>query len=124
MGLDMYAYAVEKGDAIGALKIKEDCKPSQIHYWRKHHDLHGWMHNLFLLKGGDGDFNCQVLQLDNDDLDSLQEALTADVLPHTTGFFFGENPPDAETLDDDMDFIEKSRQAIKDGKIVYYDSWW
>jgi len=124
MGLDMYAYAVEKGDAIGALQIKQDCKTEQLHYWRKHHDLHGWMCKLFMEKGGEGDFNCKVLELTNDDLDALQKSLAFNALPHTTGFFFGENPPDDETLADDRYFIEKARQAIKDGKAVYYDSWW
>jgi hypothetical protein len=124
MGLDMYAFAVEKADAIDPLTLKPDCNREKLHYWRKHHDLHGWMQDLFIQKGGEGDFNCQVIELDDDELDSLEVALLDGNLPCTTGFFFGNNPPDAESIKDDLEFIAKARQAIKDGKAVYYDSWW
>jgi hypothetical protein len=121
MGLDMYAFAVAKEDAIDSLTIKGDCNRERLHYWRKHHDLHGWMHELFVDKGGVGDFNCQVVQLDEDDLDSLEVGVEERCLPTTTGFFFGNNPQDDESVKDDIEFINKARQAIKEGKVVYYD---
>lgn len=124
MGLDMYAFAVEKCDAVDSLTIKKDCASDRLHYWRKHHDLHGWMQNLYNTKGGCEDFNCQVVELNDEDLDSLEVALLDNELPTTTGFFFGNNPPNAETLKDDLEFISKARKAIKEGKAVYYDSWW
>jgi hypothetical protein len=40
----------------------------------------------------------------------------------TTGFFFGESRP--EEKQDDLDFIQKARAAIADGKKVFYTSWW
>ena len=125
MGLDMYAYAVSKRDAIGEFEMARDCEREELHYWRKHHDLHGWMENLYRDKGGDADsFNCIPVELTVDDLDNLQQALLEDNLPRTSGFFFGDNPPDLETMREDLMFVQKCRIAIKEGKVVYYDSWW
>jgi hypothetical protein len=125
MGLDMYAYAVSKRDAIGELEIAEGAEREELQYWRKHHDLHGWMEKLYRDKGGDADsFNCIPVELTVDDLDNLQQALLEDNLPRTSGFFFGDNPPDLETMREDLMFVQKCRIAIKEGKVVYYDSWW
>jgi hypothetical protein len=125
MGLDMYAFAVAKQDAIGEFEMARDCEREELHYWRKHHDLHGWMENLYRGKGGDAEsFNCIPVELTLDDLDDLQQALLDDNLPRTSGFFFGDNPPDLETMREDLMFIQKCRIAIKEGKVVYYDSWW
>ena len=125
MGLDMYAYAVSKRDAIGEFEMAQDSEKEELHYWRKHHDLHGWMENLYRDKGGDADsFNCIPVELTVDDLDNLQQALLEDNLPRTSGFFFGDNPPDLETMREDLMFVQKCRIAIKEGKVVYYDSWW
>ena len=125
MGLDMYAFAVAKQDAIGEFEMARDCEREELHYWRKHHDLHGWMENLYRDKGGDADsFNCIPVELTLDDLDNLQQALLEDNLPRTSGFFFGDNPPDLETMREDLMFVQKCRIAIKEGKVVYYDSWW
>jgi hypothetical protein len=125
MGLDMYAYAVSKRDAISEFEMARDCEKEELHYWRKHHDLHGWMENLYRDKGGDADsFNCIPVELTVDDLDNLQQAILDDDLPRTSGFFFGDNPPDLESMRDDLMFVQKCRIAIKEGKVVYYDSWW
>ena len=125
MGLDMYAFAVSKRDAIGEFEMARDCEKEELHYWRKHHDLHGWMEKLYRSKGGDADsFNCIPVELTVDDLDNLQQALLEDNLPRTSGFFFGDNPPDLETMREDLMFVQKCRIAIKEGKVVYYDSWW
>ena len=125
MGLDMFAFAVSKRDAIGEFEMAKECEKEELHYWRKHHDLHGWMEKLYRDKGGDADsFNCIPVQLTVDDLDDLQQAILDDNLPRTEGFFFGDNPPDLETMREDLIFVQKCRMAIKEGKVVYYDSWW
>lgn len=130
MGLDMFAWSVNKEDAIDALTIrsKEDGREgelNELYYWRKHHDLHGWMEKLYRRKGGtEQSFNCCPVQLTIEDLDALQFDLLNDGLPETTGFFFGDNPPDLESLKEDLKFIQAARDAIADGKVVYYDSWW
>jgi hypothetical protein len=128
MGLDMYALKVKAEDAIDDLTIRsaEDggSKSEEIAYWRKHHDLHGWMRKLFEMKGGTGDFNCQPVRLTEDDLFELEQDVRRNDLPQTTGFFFGDNPPDAESIEQDIKFIVKAREAIAEGYAVYYDSWW
>jgi hypothetical protein len=134
MGLDMYAWSVNAdlaGDAQVDLHIewKESDgteNPRQtIHYWRKHHNLHGWMANLYAKKGGvSHSFNCDSVRLTLDDLNDLEKDVVLNRLPETSGFFFGNNPPDEDSKIDDLNFIKKARQAIADGKAVFYDSWW
>jgi len=126
MGLDMYAYSFPAGDAEHKevdLDVPEDRE--DLHYWRKHHDLHGWMQQLYFKKGGeDQDFNCNTVRLNTDDLDALESAVRTNTLPHTEGFFFGNYPPDDESIADDLEFIRKARAAIAQGDVVVYDSWW
>ena len=88
MGLDMYAMiSYERFDR------EVDFKPSQnsgeLHYWRKHPNLHGWMQALYFEKGGEQqDFNCTPVALNLDDLDRLEADIKAENLPPTSGFFF------------------------------------
>jgi hypothetical protein len=126
MGLDMYAFAVSKEKSIDQFTIAPDAgKPEELQYWRKHHDLHGWMEQLYRAKGGTKEsFNCVPVQLTVEDLDQLQSDLLGERLPQTQGFFFGINPPDLESLKEDLMFIQKCRIALEEGKTVYYDSWW
>jgi hypothetical protein len=130
MGLDMYAYTVSTEDALTPFKIKEGSDREEIHYWRKHHDLHGWMEKLWREKSNFSkdsptkEFNCQPVALSLNDLEQLEKDLHQRKLPETAGFFFGNNPPDEASFNDDMEFIQKAREAISKGKLVYYDSWW
>lgn len=127
MGLDMYAIKVPKAYADGPLKVREGYNEhggGEIAYWRKHHDLHGWMGRLFEIKGGTGVFNCDYVELTKEDLCLLRHDINADNLPPTTGFFFGNNPPDDESKKRDLEFIRKAEDAIDEGYHVYYTSWW
>ena len=130
MGLDMFVWRVPANDAIDELTIrsKEDGREGdldELYYWRKHHDLHGWMEKLYRNKGGTAQsFNCVPVRLNTCDLDALQFDLMNNTLPQTQGFFFGDNPPDDESLSEDLKFIQAARDAIADGDYVYYDSWW
>ena len=124
MGLDMYAWRVKSDNIVNDFEFKQE-EPVQLFYWRKHHDLHGWVENLYRAKGGDKpDFNCVSVRLTLADLDNLEKDLKANHLPETVGFFFGNNPPDDESLEDDLEFISLAREAIEAGDAVYYDSWW
>lgn len=123
MGLDMYAFSTK------AILNKEvdfnetNLKPEEIHYWRKHPNLHGWMENLYREKGGKGqDFNGDCVILTEADLDSLAEDIINNNLPNTSGFFFGQS--DGEEIQDDLEFITKAKKEISEGKTVYYTSWW
>lgn len=121
MGLDMYALTTdEKITAPVDFKAEEI---AELHYWRKHPNLHGWMEHLYREKGGEAEvFNCVNVELTPDDLDSLEEAIKAGTLPETCGFFFGQS--DGSEVEDDLAFIAKAREAIAAGKTVFYSSWW
>jgi len=129
MGLDMYAWRVKAEDAIGDFEIAKDeegrAEVEEMFYWRKHHDLHGWMERLYRAKGGTKEsFNCVSVRLTMDDLQLLENDVLANKLPETQGFFFGTNPPDDYSKNQDMEFIAKAKVAISEGDAVYYDSWW
>lgn len=125
MGLDMYAFSVAKMNSNEDFVIAEDSERTQIAYWRKHHDLHGWMEHLYHNKGGTKEsFNCVAVRLTLEDLSRLETDLTNNILPATTGFFFGDTPPDEDSLREDLMFIAKARIEIFMDREVYYDSWW
>ncbi len=121
MGLDMYACTMSEAPAREV--DFEDEGAVQIHYWRKHPNLHGWMERLYHDKGGAQElFNCANVQLTSADLANLETAIRAGVLPETTGFFFGAS--DGTEAADDLAFLAKAREALAAGKIVFYSSWW
>lgn len=127
MGLDMYAFAVNAdsvGDATVDVALVDGA--DQISYWRKFNALHGWMEDLYRLKGGSKEsFNCTTVRLDLKDLDRLEMDVGANKLVPRNGFFFGDTsciyPEDLESV---ADFVKVARQSIADGKAVFYDSWW
>ena len=118
MGLDQFAHAVDNnGEKV------------ELAYWRKHPNLQGWMEMLWNSRGrpnaheDSDDFNCIPLELTKQDLDDLEEDITNDHLPETVGFFFGSNSDDHYRRQD-LEFIQKARQALDNGLTVVYDSWW
>ena len=125
MGLDMYAFSLDEKDAISDVEYAEepDTK-TEIFYWRKHHNLHGWMKQLYEGKGGTEEFNCVPVRLRQSDLFELQSVILAHGLPETTGFFFGNRPPDEDSDEQDLLFIAKALSEINRGRAVYYSSWW
>ena len=120
MGLDMYAY-VTKEPFEGCVDFEVE-EYTEIHYWRKHPNLHGWMQQLYYDKGGSQNFNSVNVELTDDDLDRLEDAIHMSELPPTRGFFFGQS--DGSEIDDDLRFIQVARKAIKLGNTVFYSSWW
>ena len=75
MGLDQYATA-RKGEPTTddeGYTYYEDSM--ELAYWRKHPNLQGWMEDLYLEKGGEGEFNCQDVELTLEDLDALEATL-------------------------------------------------
>ena len=131
MGLDMYAYTMRAefvGEQQTDVKIESDAdsKAAQVRdiaYWRKFNHLHGWMERLYRQHGGTGDFNCDHVRLDLEDLDRLWE--DAPTLPPAEGFFFGSvEEMTEEEVKEVRDFVEKARDAIKSGQVVIYSSWW
>lgn len=140
MGLDQYAFAVEKNEAntdfsfVGA----EEGNVNEIAYWRKHPNLQGYMKEVWLRKRiaagdppqpetegwfkGEIVFNCTPVRLTLEDIEELKQAIMGEALPTTTGFFYGESRPKDAKLD--IAFVRAAKKAIAEGKDVYYDSWW
>jgi hypothetical protein len=126
MGLDMYAFSTKaKPKTEVDFETKNFEPQDEVAYWRKHPNLHGWMQNLYDMKGGtSSDFNGDCVVLDNEDLDNLEADIREGNLPDTSGFFFGESSNGDEENENDLLFVTKAREAISEGKTVYYTSWW
>ena len=122
MGLDMYAVVIEPNPKRPATDFKIDEGAEDLHYWRKHPNLHGFMQELYEQKGGEKEFNCNPVLLEESDLDALEKAIRQSELPDTTGFFFGES--DGSEKADDLEFIEKARAKLAAGMSVAYYAWW
>ena len=127
MGLDMYAFTVN-ADSVGDATVDVALDPDtamQISYWRKFNALHGWMEDLYRQKRGlRHDFNCTTVRLDANDLDRLEMDTGNNKLVPVNGFFFGAQEIDSEDLESVATFVKVARQALADGKAVFYDSWW
>lgn len=131
MGLDMYAYVAKKQgqmrDYYESYDYETDSgpveKPREIAYWRKHPNLHGWMHKLWNERGHTGDFNGDELELTFEDLDRLEYVVKHKELPGTTGFFFG-NDADDHYLAQDLEFVKQARSELTQGMRVFYNSSW
>ena len=126
MGLDMYAFTVSAADAgDNVVDLKRPESAEEIFYWRKFNALHGWMEDLYREKGGTGkDFNCNTVRLNEVDLRRLEQDVFNNELKPRNGFFFGSQEIYPEDIESVAVFVAKARQAIADGKAVYYDSWW
>jgi hypothetical protein len=121
MGLDMYAMATKAKPESQVDFVEREA--IQLHYWREHPNLHGWMEQLYRWKGGAADqFNCTAVALDANDLDRLEADLKARQLPETSGFFFGVT--DGIELEDVLAFVAKAWQHLADGLTVFYTCWW
>ena len=126
MGLDMYAFSTKAKPKTEVDFETKNFQPEEVHYWRKHPNLHGWMENLYRDKGGDkhSDFNGECVVLTEFDLEILEEDIKNNNLPDTSGFFFGESANNDEENENDLLFVTKAREAIAEGKTIYYTSWW
>jgi hypothetical protein len=126
MGLDMYAFIVDAdgvGDKVTDVALGDTA--TEICYWRKFNALHGWMEDLYRQKGGSKEsFNCTTVRLTANDLDRLEMDTGNNKLVPVNGFFFGVQEIDSEDLESVSDFVKVARQALADGKAVFYDSWW
>lgn len=145
MGLDMYLYGRKtdygyiRADFAGKEFPKQDgflvaYVELFLGYWRKHSDLHGYIVEEF----ADGVDECQRIEIDEDGLVKLIEAVKAHKLPQTSGFFFGRSARagdgNAEELAaqdaKDLAILEKALAWLRDAdkandfrSIIYQASW-
>lgn len=126
MGLDMYAFISsakpEDVKVANDTDGKELPPMTQLKYWRKHADLHGWFENQWQLQGNTEEFNCEFLEVTDDMLRQLEIDLANNNFDEARGFFWGSSSE--EDWEDTIDFITKAKTAIEDGWHVYYYSWW
>ncbi len=123
MGLDMYAFVTD--ERVAAVDFCEPDRFEELHYWRKHPNLHGWMEALYKAKGGKNpQFSLSAVKLESANLDRLEAGIRDGRLPETHGPFFGESSGSKEERQGDLEFVSKARQALTDGKTVFYVAWW
>ena len=110
-------------------RIAEIEQIEDIGYWRKHPDLHGYLEDLYIERGGTGEFNCVELPLSEEDCEDIielaKQRLKADKndVKHTQGFFFGETQ--LEQWEETISIFEKALNTVNfDIEEIYYDSWW
>jgi hypothetical protein len=109
MGLDMYLNGVE-GDDV----------ETELGYWRKHPDLHGFIVGTF----ASGVDECQKIPLTTEDIALVLAAVTKDILPTTTGFFFGVSSP--EDKDDTLRIFHRALDWMSEdpARQVFYQASW
>ena len=127
MGLDQFAFRT-KAKLTKSVDFQDeiqDVEVEELHYWRKHPNLHGLMEGLYREKGGTGEyFNGDPVQLTEEDINYIASVIIDDELPHTDGPFFGQSMGNKDEENDDLQFCKEAIQSIKEGYTVYYDSWW
>lgn len=119
MGLDMY------------LGMRKDTRFIEMGYWRKSNAIHNWFVNT-LANGVD---ECQEIPVTVDDLKELRDLcnkvkdnneLAPNLLPTTTGFFFGNTSYDEGYFNDinyTLDILEPLIENHADKEFVYQASW-
>jgi len=147
MGLDMYAWGIDErnvqtlADTHANFHSPENCPVrvayhssherkgetfrsyDEVFYWRKHYVLHEWMENLYKNRGGIESFNCVKLRIYEEDLNNLEKDIITDNMPQVLGIQY-EYDNCNYWLENDLLFIAKARETLKNKKLVFYDSWW
>ena len=127
MGLDMYAYRIEKSRTRGLFSvdfsgISDEEKSEKIfYYWRKHWTLDRLMQIIFKKKGGKGSATSRSFrrtELHHNYLERIiySGKLKMEYAPDITY--------DKYIAQDDLDFIAEARRIIDSGDCVYYYNWW
>lgn len=123
MGLDQYLTAktyiwsqdratdIETGLKIRGLIL-------DIHYWRKHPNLHGFIVENFAEKD-----DCEPIRLNTEMIDRIIDAIEKNKLPETTGFFFGESRKTQEQKAEDLQAFKKAKEVSKTHDVYYQASW-
>ena len=136
MGLDQYAYAASKANSKNEYYEEKYERgnenavdpTTELAYWRKHPNLHGWMEQLWRSKNDkfsvdDPMFNGVELELTFEDIMQLEEDIKNGNLPATSGFFFGSNSDDYYKAQD-LEFVYEAKSRLFLGQKVFYNSSW
>jgi hypothetical protein len=121
MGLDQYAYKIINYIPESSIGFEADFhkqKYEELYYWRKNYNLHTWMEELYVAKGGRHEFNCKVLLLTMDDIKNLERWLNENNDRENENEYYDEEDENALT------FCQLAIDAINNGYTIIYDSWW
>lgn len=153
MGLDMYLTKrtyiganYEHNKVKGNIKLTKEDKPIKVNlkrvtyidenvgYWRKDNQIHAW----FVNNCGDGEDNCQDIDVSKEKLTELlslckqvkeDHSKAEDLLPTQEGFFFGTYQYDDwyfNGIQNTIDIVEPLLKELSDEdycEIVYRASW-
>lgn len=136
MGLDMSLYGEKYDFSMNGEREMVDGYPLhkttiELAYWRKHPNLHGYIVEEF----ADGEDECQKIELSDNDIRQIIEAIKNDNLPFTEGFFFGrssqkgepeyeeEKKHDIEVFNKALDWVNTKGNTPGYRSIYYQASW-
>lgn len=126
MGLDQYAYIVDKTEVDDKqVDVVVTSGSNHIGYWRNFYALHVWMQGLYMDKGGvDDDFICANVRLDLTDLEELEKLVIKGLTKSKKATYFGNSKVHKDVAQGLIKFISDARRSIDEGKAVFYDSWY
>lgn len=122
MGLDQYAYSRLPEQSPDGVEPK--------FIWRKHAKLQEFMERLFEARTGQNaaELNCAELELQAEDIATLQAMVEQHDLPESPGgFFYGHQMQDAQAAayrETDLEFCKWARTVLKTREKVFYSCWW
>lgn len=142
MGLDMYLMRANKEEAKGwenlvadeRISIMDQNPWTEVCYWRKANQIRNWIVENC---GYPADGNCEEVEITKENLEALIDTcrkvvdnpkLANELLPCSTGFFFGSQEYDKWYFEDLKNTIATCENIIHDTdwekeKIIYSD-WW
>jgi hypothetical protein len=127
----LYDITIKRGGKV-CKDIKKDRITEiveEVGYWRKANAIHNWM----VENVQDGNDDCGEYYVDEEDMKELigiidrvlsNDERGEDVLPTTSGFFFGNTDYDEGYIEDLKYTRDILKQAIKEGGSYYYSSSW
>ncbi|WP_306046567.1 hypothetical protein [Nioella sp. MMSF_3534] len=122
MGLDQYAYT--------RLPEQKPCEVEPKFVWRKHAKLQEFMERLYEARTGQSrdQLNCGELELQAEDIATLQDMVERGELPQSPGgFFFGHQWQDENAADyreKDLEFCAWAHTILQTRRQVFYSCWW
>lgn len=131
MGLDMYFMVVEADRVADRssdinFEIEDKFNRPELHYFRKHNQLNGWLQELYVEKGGDyNEFNCSVMIMTISDFRRLRRDVRLNNLKPASGFFWGNCVIDRDVKNEYYQLCRKAINRIRNhNEVVYYTPNW
>lgn len=139
MGLDQYILSISREEVnhyytdLSQNIHQVDFIPSDnsydgdiVIYWRKHYEIQDWFYQLYMEKGGTGDFNSNTVILDKVDMERLLNDIKSDKIIRSLKYDnIQEEQTYEEVKDEYIQNIDSVLENMEDETvIVYYVSNW